>query len=180
MAQVRFQARHDPLTGVGNRNLLFDRLDAAVRRYERSGVITAVMFLDLDGLKVVNDAHGHSAGDRLLVAIAGRLAAAVQPGDTVARLGGDEFVVLAEVAEPADAMLLAERLRVGVGEAMVLDGVATVSSTVSIGVTVATPGATTERLLHDADVALYRAKSRGKNRCELASSGAWPDVRFAE
>lgn len=110
-AALTERAVRDPLTGLANRALLEERLRAALSRDARNGSSTGVLFLDLDGFKLVNDRHGHGVGDRVLIAVAQRLAQVVRPSDTVSRLGGDEFVVLAEGVGPGDLAVLAERLR---------------------------------------------------------------------
>src|SRR3954453_2511530 len=104
------QALHDPLTDLPNRTLFLDRLSQALGRLERTGTIVAVLFLDLDRFKLVNDSLGHAAGDALLVTIAERLQSVLRPGDTAARFGGDEFTLLCEnLSGPDDAVAIAER-----------------------------------------------------------------------
>ncbi|HET9443482.1 MAG TPA: bifunctional diguanylate cyclase/phosphodiesterase, partial [Acidimicrobiales bacterium] len=164
--QLSYEAMHDRLTGLPNRALLHDRLHQAVARAERTGAGLAVLFLDLDRFKVVNDSCGHQVGDRLLVEVARRLAHVVRPGDTVARFGGDEFVVVCEsTADLWDAALLGERIAVAMQEPLEVDGLELVV-TASIGVTIAQPGASVDSLLRDADTAMYEAKARGRSRTE--------------
>jgi diguanylate cyclase (GGDEF)-like protein len=167
------QALHDPLTGLPNRALLLDRLAQAAARAGREPTPLAVLFLDLDRFKVVNDGLGHRAGDELLQAVANRLLAVVRPEDTVARLGGDEFVVLCEhLMHEEQAAHLAERI------AEVLRRPVTVSErevsiTASIGIVLADAGAVApEALLRDADTAMYQAKERGRDRFELFDAPA--------
>jgi diguanylate cyclase (GGDEF)-like protein/PAS domain S-box-containing protein len=166
--RLAHQATHDPLTGLPNRALLIDRLDSALARARRHQRRVAVLFLDLDHFKVVNDSLGHGLGDRLLVAISERLALALRPGDTVARFGGDEFVVLCEdVLDQSDAIAVAERIDRAVGGRFVVDDTE-VFVGVSIGI--ACPDdveVDPETLIRDADAAMYRAKDRGRARWEL-------------
>ncbi|HEY5154425.1 MAG TPA: EAL domain-containing protein, partial [Acidimicrobiales bacterium] len=168
--RLAHQATHDPLTGLPNRTLLLDRLEGALARSQRHNRRVAVLFLDLDHFKVVNDSLGHSLGDRLLVVIAERLTVALRPGDTVARFGGDEFVILCEdLVDDAEAIIIAERI----DEA--LSGPFTIDETevfvgVSIGIALPDGGDTdaeAETLIRDADAAMYRAKDRGRARWEL-------------
>ncbi|HEX6036760.1 putative bifunctional diguanylate cyclase/phosphodiesterase, partial [Longimicrobium sp.] len=160
-------ALHDVLTGLPNRSLMIDRLGLALRRVARSGGTLAVLFLDLDGFKVVNDSLGHATGDRLLDAVARRLEGCLRPADTVARLGGDEFSVLLEdLRDAAEARAVAERVHDALREPFPLDG-RPVFTTASIGIAVGGAGATPESLLRDADTAMYRAKSGGRARCEV-------------
>ena len=160
-------ALHDALTGLPNRSLLLDRLGLALRRCVRSGGNVAVLFLDLDNFKVVNDSLGHAVGDRLLAAVARRVEGALRPSDTVARLGGDEFTVLLEdLGEPDEARRVAERLHHALAEPFDLEGRA-VFTTASVGIAVGGGGTAPESLLRDADTAMYRAKSRGRARCEV-------------
>lgn len=164
-AQLSWQAFHDGLTGLPNRGLLMDRIDQALERSRRRGERVALLFVDLDRFKHVNDERGHDAGDRLLVEVAARLQGAVRSGDTVARLGGDEFVVVAEGGDDTDVDLLADRIRATLAEPVVVDGVPQAVSA-SIGVA-HDAGHPPERLLRDADAAMYRAKERGRNRVEV-------------
>ena len=160
------QTLHDPLTGLGNRLLLRDRLDRAIRQRDHTPFV--LMFIDLDHFKWTNDTHGHEAGDELLVEIARRLRDAVRGDDTVARLGGDEFVVLASgVSEVASAEVLARKVRAAIAQPFTLaDNVITV--TASVGVVLAgVEHATADALLRDADLSMYRAKSTGRNRHEV-------------
>ena len=164
------QALHDELTHLPNRTLFINRLQHALERADRAQTMTAVMFLDLDRFKWVNDSLGHSAGDRMLVAVAGRLASTVRPGDTVARLGGDEFVVLCDgLTDANEADVIATRLRQALAPAFAFDG-REIRLTMSIGLAIAgadSLDATAETLLRDADLAMYRAKERGRDRVEL-------------
>lgn len=160
-------ATHDPLTGLPNRSLFLDRLRLALARGRRSGTQVAVLFLDLDRFKVVNDSLGHSAGDRLLVTAANRLVRAVRPGDTVARFGGDEFTVLCEEVDDADvAQRLGERLARELRRPFVVAH-RRFYVTASIGIALGESGSRPQELLRDADVAMYRGKERGRNRIEL-------------
>ena len=160
------QATHDPLTGLPNRSLVLDRLDQALFRAERSGARVTVLFADLDRFKVVNDSFGHSVGDRVLLTVSERLLAAVRPLDTVGRLAGDEFVVVCEGLSDDEAALVAARVAAAVSEPIVLEGRETVI-TASIGIAHAEPGTRAEHILRDSDVAMYRAKERGRSRIEL-------------
>ena len=156
-ATLTERAVRDPLTGLANRTLLLERLRAVLSRDARNGQSTAVLFLDLDGFKAVNDEHGHGVGDEVLVTVAKRLAAAVRPSDTVARLGGDEFVVLIEGATDDVVDAVVERLRAAVVEPLpTLD----LRVGVSIGVALSRRGEAEPRaLLTAADAAMYREKS---------------------
>jgi diguanylate cyclase (GGDEF)-like protein/PAS domain S-box-containing protein len=169
---ARHDALHDALTGLANRRLLTDRLGYALARSARSGARHAVLFLDVDQFKVVNDSLGHDAGDRLLRLLGPQLCAAVRPGDTVARFGGDEFVVLCEdVRDEQHAARIARRLTDAVNRSFDLGGREHVASA-SIGVAV-TDGTrcTPQELLRDADTAMYRAKEAGRSRFELFDAG---------
>jgi diguanylate cyclase (GGDEF)-like protein/PAS domain S-box-containing protein len=167
--QLLHQAFHDPLTDLPNRALFMDRLTHALRRLERKPDATlALLFLDIDRFKVVNDSLGHGLGDELLRAVARRLQRAVRPGDTVARLGGDEFTILVEDIEGVeDAIVVADRIQVALNEPFDLLEHRLVASA-SIGIAMRTPGyRKPEELLRDADLAMYRAKSRGRARHEI-------------
>ncbi|MBV8385379.1 MAG: PAS domain S-box protein, partial [Acidimicrobiia bacterium] len=161
------QARTDLLTGLANRFMLLEQLGAALTRSERTGRLTAVLFLDLDHFKLVNDSLGHAAGDALLIAVAERLRCFL-PAGTVARLGGDEFVLCCEGLETYnDAAELADRVADLLAEPIGLEG-DEISVTASVGITCACDrGRTPEELLRDADVAMYRAKERGRARFEF-------------
>jgi diguanylate cyclase (GGDEF)-like protein/PAS domain S-box-containing protein len=164
-AQLTHQAFHDPLTGLPNRALFLDRLAQALARARRAEQPCAVLFLDLDRFKVVNDNLGHDAGDRLLVSVAERLSSCLRAEDTLARFGGDEFTVLLEgLDERGDALAVAERLGEALRQPVVLGG-REMSATASIGIALY-HGDGEERpedLLRFADVAMYRAKSEGKD-----------------
>ena len=168
--EIAFQATHDALTRLPNRALFMDRLSHALTRRRRHPSGLAVLFLDLDRFKWLNDSLGHAAGDEVLVEVAARLREALRPGDTLARFGGDEFVVLCEdVTSEAGALTVAERLRTTLGAPIEVDGEET-TLTLSIGVAYAGPhgGAeTADALVRDADAAMYRAKERGRDRHEL-------------
>jgi diguanylate cyclase (GGDEF)-like protein/PAS domain S-box-containing protein len=166
--RLRHEAMHDPLTGLPNRRLLLERLTLSMDRGRRRGGGTALLFLDLDRFKLVNDSLGHPVGDRLLVAVAERLRAAVRPADTVARFGGDEFAVLLDGVPGAEAALRrAEALQRTLSAPVALDGFE-VYTTASIGIAIAGAQAEgPEALLRGADLAMYRAKGRGPGHCEL-------------
>ncbi len=161
-AQVAFMARHDALTRLPNRVLLHERLEQVLAQAGR-GACAAVLCLDLDRFKPINDTLGHATGDELLRRVGTRLSACVREGDTVARLGGDEFaVVQTGISRAEDASLLAERIIAALGEPFVLGG-HTVMVGTSIGVALAPADATgADRLLRCADMALYRAKLDGR------------------
>jgi diguanylate cyclase (GGDEF)-like protein/PAS domain S-box-containing protein len=169
-AALAHQAMHDPLTGLPNRALLGDRLTRALTRAGRHHGIVAVLFLDLDGFKLVNDSRGHAAGDRLLVAVAERLQDLVRSTDTVARFAGDEFVVVAEDGMDAhEARALAERVSHGFTRPLTVDG-EDLYVTTSIGIALGSGDASVEGLLSDADGAMYRAKDSGRSRVEMFDS----------
>jgi len=164
---LRQQALHDSLTGLANRPLFMDRLRAAIARLARQDRPLAVLVMDLDRFKWVNDSLGHDAGDELLVATARRIERAVRPTDLVARFGGDEFVVLCEdVEDERNALVVAERVQGALSVDFTLAQTQVrVSASVGI-VTSRDPAAKAEELLRDADVAMYRAKELGKGGCE--------------
>ncbi len=160
----------DDLTKLANRSLFMDRLDQARLRSRRSGAGIAVMFVDLDDFKAVNDGLGHAAGDTLLCAVSGRLSECLRPSDTIARLGGDEFSVLLDgVADVAEVMNVAQRL-LEVLQLPVEIGELSVTVPASIGIAIAEQGYSHTNLMRDADIALYRAKLRGKNRIAVFDS----------
>jgi diguanylate cyclase (GGDEF)-like protein/PAS domain S-box-containing protein len=162
------QALHDPLTKLPNRLLLMDRAHQALARLHRSNGPIALLFIDLDGLKAINDSLGHAVGDLLLVSVAERLAATLRDSDTVARLGGDEFVILAEDLESdEEALAVAERVLRGLEEPFDV-GAIEVGMFASVGVSISREAAADpEDLLREADVAMYRAKRAGGHRLEL-------------
>jgi diguanylate cyclase (GGDEF)-like protein len=161
-------AKHDPLTGLPNRTLFHDRLTQALRRLDRprvpdrTGQLLAVIFLDLDGFKAINDRHGHLAGDRLLAAVAKRLLRTVRRSDTVARLGGDEFTILLEgLQRQADAARIAEKVLASFRQPFELGGFV-VELGASLGIALAAqPGQAPDCLTREADAAMYRAKAAG-------------------
>lgn len=157
-AKLTHLALHDPLTGLPNRTLVLDRLGQALSRAERNHDSIAVLFLDLDGFKAINDRRGHDVGDEVLVEVGRRLLGLVRSADTVARLGGDEFVILCEQVSggQAEVTALADRVRAVVATPIpACDGM---TVTVSVGTVVASPGFDTETMLRAADKAMYAAK----------------------
>jgi diguanylate cyclase (GGDEF)-like protein/PAS domain S-box-containing protein len=159
--QLKSQASRDGLTGLANRAMFTLRLNSALATKEPDNSRPAVLFLDLDRFKVVNDSMGHGSGDELLMQVAGRLLSAVRPGDTVARLGGDEFAILLNHVRSVDeAALAARRLQQSLAEPFAIDG-ADVYANASIGIALAEPGTDASTLLRDADAAMYRAKAAG-------------------
>jgi diguanylate cyclase (GGDEF)-like protein/PAS domain S-box-containing protein len=161
--RLEHQAVHDVLTGLPNRLLIMDRVDNALARARRHGVDVAVLFVDLDNFKVINDSLGHSVGDRLLERVAVRFRRAVRADAMVGRFGGDEFVVVCEdVGGEAGAVQLAEDLAAALHEPVLIDG-AEVHVSASIGITLTTDGdLEPQSLIRDADVAMYRAKDQGR------------------
>ncbi|MBV9803654.1 MAG: diguanylate cyclase [Solirubrobacterales bacterium] len=160
--RVRYEAMHDPLTGLANRTLLRDRLEHALARREQDP--TAALFVDLDNFKQVNDLHGHATGDAVLVEIARRMHAAVRPGDTVARLGGDEFVAVCENIDQEAALAIGRRLRQAIQQPLSAGGVEHhLFASIGIAIGASDP----EALLANADAAVYRAKAAGRGRVEL-------------
>ncbi|MEU4930813.1 EAL domain-containing protein [Streptomyces yokosukanensis] len=186
-AQLQHNAEHDPLTDLPNRALFTRRVQQALsgrRATDRGAALrnTAVLFIDLDGFKAVNDTIGHQAGDELLVQAARRLQDAVRHGDTASRLGGDEFAALIvgdgtrdRAARERNILELADRLRLTLSQPYAIDG-SDVRVNASIGVAFAEPGLGAGELLRNADLAMYRAKSAGKGRVELYKPQMQQDV----
>jgi diguanylate cyclase (GGDEF)-like protein len=167
-------AVHDSLTGLPNRFLLLDRVEQALNGPHLKGRRAALLFIDLDRFKLINDTLGHAAGDALLCQAAERLTLATRDGDTVARLGGDEFVVLCDAIIPAQAERLAQRIVQAFQAPFVVAG-NEAAVTASVGVVIAEIGATAADLLHDADTAMYRAKRGGRN----AATPFTPEMRMS-
>ncbi len=169
--QIEYQAYHDALTGLANRRLFQEHLSLALALAQRRHSFVAVLFLDLDHFKIVNDSLGHTIGDELLKHVARRLRHAVREGDTVARVGGDEFtIVLQELARPDDAASVAKKVIRSVTDPIEING-HKLYVTTSIGVTVyPRDGEDAETLLKNADAAMYRAKAEGRNTYQMATS----------
>ncbi|HEY3729597.1 MAG TPA: EAL domain-containing protein [Solirubrobacteraceae bacterium] len=166
--ELAHQALHDPLTGLPNRALFNDRLTVALDRSRRTGAPLAVLFLDVDSFKQINDSMGHPTGDLLLTVLAGRFREMLRPMDTVARFGGDEFTFLFEELESErQALLIAERISRSAGRPLTVDS-GEVSAAVSIGIAMVTdPSVAPSQVIRDADAAMYRAKEHGGARLEL-------------
>ncbi len=170
-------ALHDNLTKLPNRTLLEDRIDQAIHKVDRNGGCFAVLFMDLDGFKPVNDAFGHHIGDLLLREVAQRLREHLRAEDTLARIGGDEFVLLASLGEPNDAVTLASQLVALVGNAFNVAGQELRVST-SVGIALYPgDGVTREELLMNADAAMYHAKGAGKNGYSFFEQSMNTDAR---
>jgi len=162
-ALLAFDALHDSLTGLHNRMALLERTAQALARLDRQPSVLAVLFVDLDRFKEVNDSYGHSVGDRLLTTVGRRLVATVRPADTVARIGGDEFVVLCEsLAEKDEAFGVAKRLVVALLEPLQITPTAVVSLGATVGIALAhDPTDDAAAIIDKADRAMYRAKEQG-------------------
>ncbi|MHB1231039.1 MAG: putative bifunctional diguanylate cyclase/phosphodiesterase [Burkholderiales bacterium] len=165
---IAYQAYHDLLTGLPNRALFQDRLAQAINQAKRDNTQLAVMFLDLDKFKFVNDSLGHVAGDKLLKTLAARLRSCLREVDTLARLGGDEFVLLLpQINEATDATLIAEKILLALQQKFVI-GDHELFASVSIGIVLYPDDAdTSENLIKRADVAMYHAKNQGRNNYQL-------------
>jgi diguanylate cyclase (GGDEF)-like protein len=164
--QIVFQAKHDALTGLPNRVLILDRIEQLLSRHGRFGTEATVLFVDLDNFKVINDNFGHSVGDHLLRAVAGRVRMVLRESDTLGRLGGDEFVIVTDCTPPEDGPeLLCRRILDSLREPFELEilGSLPISVTASIGVATGTK-LPAEEIVRDADIAMYRAKRDGRNR----------------
>src|SRR5579862_1792835 len=172
-----YKAMHDPLTGLANRTRFLDRLDHALAVRRRPGIEAAILYVDIDDFKLVNDRFGHAAGDRLLLEVAERLTGSVREGDTVARLGGDEFAVLLEhtsgpldAEEPAQRILETFHLPFTVAHA-------DVALSASVGIALASRGGlSADEVLRNADVAMYRAKNAGKDRSVVFEEGMYESL----
>lgn len=177
-AQLAHQAFHDTLTGLANRALFAERITHAIERGARREHLLAVLLLDLDDFKTVNDSLGHAAGDELLVAVAERLRSCVRPEDTCARLGGDEFAVLVEgMPEPQSSELVARRILDAMARPVVVSGATDIVVGCSIGIALGTGGQSADELVRSADLAMYRAKSEGKGRYALYAAAMHERVR---
>jgi diguanylate cyclase (GGDEF)-like protein len=170
--EIRHQALHDGLTGLANRVLFRDRVEHAVTRNGRSGGQVAVLFIDLDDFKSLNDSHGHARGDEVLAIAAERVKGVLRPADTAARLGGDEFAVLIEdIVDEDDALAVATRLAESLRQPIPL-GHVVVRIAASIGVAIGGPaGETADDLLRNADVAMYAAKGSSRGGAEVFHPG---------
>ena len=169
--QVLRRSQFDPLTDLPNRALFAERLSQALSQARRRHSIVAVMFIDLDGFKPINDTAGHAAGDQVLCEVAGRMAGALRAGDTAARMGGDEFaVVLSQVTHAADAVIVARRILAALGAPMTIEG-QELAITASIGIALFPDHAQDEEgLVRKADAAMFAAKQAGKNAFRMHDS----------
>lgn len=176
--QLLHDALHDSLTGLPNRALFMDRLDHVLRSSQRyTGYLYAVLFLDMDRFKAVNDSFGHAIGDKLLIAIGQKISNSLRPGDTVARLGGDEFAILLEhISNLTDAVEIAERIRTELLSPFSLDG-HEIFSGASIGIALSSGVyERPEQILRDADVAMYQAKAKRNSSYEIFDAKTYVSV----
>jgi diguanylate cyclase (GGDEF)-like protein len=166
ITQLMHTADHDPLTGLPTRRVLLDRLEREIPRDGKDGVRIAVLFVDLDNFKLVNDSLGHGCGDEVLIEMARRIVGCSGPDDTVSRFGGDEMVILHPRATDDSEVMLGQRILSALGAPILVSGKEVVVSA-SVGVASCRPGAkSAEQLLREADTALYSAKARGRARVE--------------
>lgn len=174
--QLQHQALHDPLTGLANRALLTDRIEQALSGAQLHGTGVALLFLDLDRFKSINDSLGHPVGDSVLLGVSRLLRSGVRPGDTVARFGGDEFVILCPECTADQAASLAGRIQSALEDSHIGESVE-VRLSASIGVVVSSAESTATTLLRDADAAMYAAKARGRQRIEIFDEEVGARVR---
>ena len=165
--ELEYRAFHDSLTGLANKALFQDRLEHALARIGQTGSHLAVLFIDLDDFKTVNDSLGHGEGDQLLKGVATSLSKCLRPLDTAARIGGDEFAILIEDVWSREDITDPGRTDPRIAGPAVPDGTRSASSAGSIGIAFDEPGITSEQLLRNADIAMYKAKESGKNRFEV-------------
>jgi diguanylate cyclase (GGDEF)-like protein len=166
-AELEHQAFHDSLTGLANRALFTDRVSHAIDRGVRRQNLFAVLFIDLDDFKTINDSLGHAAGDELLVVVARRLESCLRPEDTCARLGGDEFAIMIEsISGPDAAVVVSRRILTAIAEPVRVLG-SDVVAQASIGIALGSGDQSTSEVLRSADLAMYRAKNDGKSRYAL-------------
>lgn len=177
-AQLAFNATHDALTGLGNRTLFEDRLAHTVELTRRRGTRVAVLFIDLDEFKPINDSLGHAVGDKILVEVARRLEVQMRAEDTLARFGGDEFVaLLADIDGEDEALMVAERLLPEIGRPYRMDEHELYLSA-SIGIAISEPDMEKpSNLIQQADMAMYRAKQQGRNTCQIFNEDIDTQVR---
>lgn len=176
-ARLLHEILHDGLTALPNKRLLVDRLTQALARSKRAGTYVAVLFLDLDDFKVVNDTLGHAVGDQLLVGVAERLLTCLRDTDTCARVGGDEFVVVCEdLSRASDGAMLAGRIESALAAGVPV-GEQTMPVRATIGIAVSSGLSLPAELLHEADTAMYRAKGHAPapDRRQASSAGDQPD-----
>lgn len=169
-SELHHQALHDPLTGLANRTLFHERVDHAIATHSRGATTLAVLFIDLDGFKQINDTFGHGTGDALLIEVAVRLRDCTRTGDTVGRFGGDEFAVLAEqIGTVEDATVVADRIVKALQRPYDIDG-HVCHVTASAGVAIYRDGDTADTTIHSADEAMYTVKTAGKNHYAVSGS----------
>jgi diguanylate cyclase (GGDEF)-like protein len=168
-AEIEYRPFHDGLTGLANRSPFMDRLEHALTVHDRSSTATTVLYADLDGLKAVNDRHGHHAGDELLIETARRLRLCARASDTLARLGGDEFAMILPGADVDDVRRVAERMHRELAAPLVV-GDQPQSIAINIGIA-GTNGQASDDLLREADTAMYAAKAAGRGRHETYTPG---------
>jgi len=164
-------ANHDNLTGLHNLRVGKDRITQAINFSRRNGSMAAVLFIDLDGFKEINDEYGHDAGDAILIETAHRLSQSVREVDTVARIGGDEFLVILQEVSLSAAAAVAEKLIHSIKVPFIFED-SSLSVTASLGIALTSDAQTAEELIKKADSAMYQAKRRGKNRYALFSPGS--------
>lgn len=178
--QLAHEASHDGLTKLANRNAILRYLDSAIARTQRSSSSLALLFLDIDDFKMINDSHGHHVGDAVLRHLAKQLVGAIRQGDLAGRMGGDEFVVIAEAVEGIDEALdLAGRIVSAASEPVTFAG-GSFETSLSVGIAIADGDLSADELLRDADLAVYRAKSLGKGRTEVCDEDLRGEVRERE
>ena len=168
--ELRLQATQDALTGMLNRRLVLDILERELTRGQRLELPLAVLMIDIDHFKAVNDTYGHQAGDAVLKEVAARVSTTVRPYDSVGRYGGEEFLVILPGCDEPRAQIVAERLCCVVSREVVHTSAAEISVTLSLGLALSAQGETSERLVHAADRALYEAKRNGRNRVVVSQS----------